>query len=163
MQVFQMEIQIIPPCNITALQTHFPEIGKFAVFVVLRMRVFADESPYVHSLLGFIVERQAYCEVIVANCICNRQKFHGYNFVFMVVFLILFLRMKKFIHFSIIFSTYLVTKSLATFKSFPDKGFTPCLARCRISESFPFSIISSNMVSQFPLITCTCIGSCSLE
>ena len=61
-----MKLKVVPPRNVAVLQLTLPKQGRVKVFVVLRMRVLADESTNVDVLAGSVIEHHIDCDIVVA-------------------------------------------------------------------------------------------------
>ena len=66
MQVFKMKLKVVAPRDVAVLQLALPKHGRVKVFVVLRMRVLADESTNVDVLAGSVIEHHIDCDIVVA-------------------------------------------------------------------------------------------------
>ena len=61
-----MKLKVVPPRNVAVLQLTLPKHGRVKVFVVLRMRMLADESTYVNVLASSVIEHHIDRDIVVA-------------------------------------------------------------------------------------------------
>ena len=70
------QIPILAPDNVSVLDSETAKFAWVKVFVVLRMRVSADELAYVHRLYSIVVERQADGKVALVFGLDDVKSFH---------------------------------------------------------------------------------------
>ena len=62
-----MEFKVVAPRDVAVLQLAFLEQGRVKVFVVLRMRMLADERTDINVLSCSVTEHHIDGDIVVAN------------------------------------------------------------------------------------------------
>ena len=90
-KVLDVKFKVVAPEDVAVLELTFLKIGRFQVFVVLRVRVLAHESPHIDVLVCAVVEYHVNSQVVVADEAYYHEDFWFHSFLVILVRRILFL------------------------------------------------------------------------